>query len=87
MNSAREYRPEVLFRSRSKDGKHWSPDPEKGYGILLGDGSVPWKKVFQAAERAGGVESYIIEQQGGSGYRPMDTVERCLAAFRKLHDY
>jgi sugar phosphate isomerase/epimerase len=67
--------------------KDWSPDPEKGYGIVLGDGSVPWKKVFGAAESAGGVESYIIEQEGGSGYRPMDTVERCLAAFRKLHDY
>jgi sugar phosphate isomerase/epimerase len=66
--------------------KDWSPEPEKGFAVLLGDGSVPWKKVYQAAERAGGVESYLIEQEGGAGYLAMETVERCLIAFRKLHD-
>jgi sugar phosphate isomerase/epimerase len=65
--------------------KEWSPDPGNGYGILLGDGAVPWKRVFQAAESTGGVESYVIEHEGGTGYPPMETVERCLAAFQKLH--
>ena len=63
--------------------KDWSPDPSKGYKVLVGEGSAPWKKIFQAAEKVGGVEYYLIEQEG-SAYPPMETIERCLATFRKL---
>ena len=63
--------------------KDWSPDPSKGYKVLVGEGSAPWKKIFQAAEKVGGVEHYLIEQEG-SAYPPMETIERCLAIFRKL---
>ena len=34
--------------------------------------------------KTGGIEYYLIEQEG-SDYPPLETVERCLAAFRKLH--
>ena len=64
--------------------KDWSKDPAKGYKVLFGDGDSPWKKIFQAAEKKGGVEHYIIEQEG-SAYPSIDTVERCLKAFRKIH--
>jgi sugar phosphate isomerase/epimerase len=64
--------------------KDWSPDPGKGYKVLFGEGAAPWKKIFQAAERTGGIEYYLIEQEG-SAYPPMETVQRCLATFRKLH--
>ena len=64
--------------------KDWAPGPDKGYNVLLGEGVGPWKKIFQAAEKTGGIEYYLIEQEG-SAYSPMETVERCLAAFRKLH--
>jgi len=64
--------------------KDWSKDPAKGYQVLFGDGDSPWKKIFQAAEKKGGVEYYIIEQEG-SAYSSIDTVERCLKAFRKIH--
>jgi sugar phosphate isomerase/epimerase len=63
--------------------KDWSPDPSKGYKVLVGEGSAPWKKIFQAAEKVGGVEYYLIEQEG-SAYPPMETIERCLKTFRKL---
>jgi sugar phosphate isomerase/epimerase len=64
--------------------KDWSKDPAKGYRCLLGEGDSPWKKIFQAAEKKGGVEYYIVEQEG-SAYPSMETAERCYQAFRKLH--
>ena len=64
--------------------KDWSPEAGKGYEVLFGEGVAPWKKIFEAAEATGGIEYYLIEQEG-SAYPPLETVERCLAAFRKLH--
>ncbi len=71
-------------RIRSLHVKDWAPAPEKGYKVLLGEGAAPWKKIFQAAEKTGGAEYYLIEQEG-SAYPPLETAERCLAAFKKLH--
>ncbi|MCC6366956.1 MAG: sugar phosphate isomerase/epimerase [Bryobacterales bacterium] len=64
--------------------KDWSSDSSKGYRVLFGQGVAPWKKIFEAAEKSGGIEYYLIEQEG-SDYPPMDTAARCLAAFRKTH--
>jgi len=69
-------------RIRSLHLKEWSP--EKGYRVLLGEGVGPWKKIFAAAESTGGVEYYLIEQEG-SDYPEMETAKRCLAAYRTLH--
>jgi len=63
--------------------KDWSPDPNIGYRALFGEGAAPWKKIFAAAESKGGVEYYLIEQEG-SAYPPLETVKRCLAAIRKI---
>lgn len=64
--------------------KDWSSDPAKGYEVLLGDGAAPWKQIFEAAESTGGVEYYLVEQEGGA-LSPMETVKRCLENFRKIH--
>jgi len=64
--------------------KDWSPEPGKGYKVLFGEGVAPWKKIFEAAERTGGIEYYLIEQEG-SAYPPLETAKRCLASFQKLH--
>jgi sugar phosphate isomerase/epimerase len=69
-------------RIRSLHCKDWGP--EAGYKVLFGEGAVPWPKVFEAAEKSGGVEFYLIEQEG-SRYPAPETAERCLAAFRKIH--
>jgi sugar phosphate isomerase/epimerase len=69
-------------RIRSLHLKEWSPD--KGYKVLFGEGVAPWKKILAAAESTGGVEFYLIEQEG-SDYPELETAERCLAAFRKMH--
>lgn len=69
-------------RIKSIHLKDWSP--EKGYRVLFGEGVAPWKKIFAAAENVGGVEYYLIEQEG-SDYPELETAERCLVAYRNLH--
>lgn len=71
-------------RIRSMHCKDWAPGPDKGYKVLFGEGAVPWKRVIEAAEKTGGIEYYLIEQEG-SALSPMETAEKCLANFRKLH--
>lgn len=62
--------------------KEWSP--EKGYKVLFGDGKAPWKDIFAAAEKSGGVEFYLVEQEGYD-LPAFETCEKCLANFRKIH--
>ena len=69
-------------RIKSLHLKDWSP--EKGYRVLFGQGVVPWKKVFAAAQSRGGVEYYLIEQEG-SDLPEMETADRCLVAYRDIH--
>jgi sugar phosphate isomerase/epimerase len=68
-------------RIRSLHLKNWSP--QGGYEVLFSEGVAPWKKIFAAAESVGGVEYYLIEQEG-SRYSEMKTAELCLQEYRKL---
>jgi len=68
-------------RIRSMHLKDWSP--EKGYAVLFGEGVAPWKKLLAAAENTGGIEFYLIEQEG-SAYPELETAERCLANYRNM---
>ena len=72
-------------RIRSMHCKEWSPDPGKGYSVLFGEGIAPWKQLFQAAENGGGIEYYLVEQEG-SRFSEMETAQKCLQAFRAAHD-
>jgi len=69
-------------RVKSFHLKDWSPKPEEGYKVLLGEGIGQWKSLAEAAE-ARGVEYYLIEQEG-SRFSPMETAKRCLDNFRRL---
>lgn len=69
-------------RIRSMHCKDWSPDPNKGFRVLFGEGVAQWKKIFDAAEKNGGIEYYLIEQEG-SGLGELDTVAECLKGFRR----
>ncbi len=71
-------------RIRSMHLKDWSSTPGKAYSVLLGEGSVDWKSIFQAAENGGGVEYYLVEQEG-SRFSEMETAQKCLKAFREKH--
>ncbi len=71
-------------RIRSLHLKDWSPDPAKGYSVLFGEGSADWKNIFAAAENGGGVEYYLLEQEG-SRFSELETAQRCLQNFRSQH--
>ncbi|MDE3165278.1 MAG: sugar phosphate isomerase/epimerase [Acidobacteriota bacterium] len=63
--------------------KDWGAGADRGYRVLFGEGDAPWRRIFEAAESKGGVEYYLIEQEG-SRYPAMETAEKCLAAYRKM---
>jgi len=70
-------------RINSLHCKDWAAGEGKGYRVLFGEGDSPWKGIFEAAETVGGVEFYLIEQEG-SRYPAMETAERCLATWKNL---
>jgi len=71
-------------RIRSIHCKEWSRDPAAAYKTLFGEGVADWKGIFSAAESVGGVEYYLVEQEG-SRYSEMETAQRCLQGFRAAH--
>lgn len=70
-------------RIKSLHVKDWSPDPAKGYKVLFGEGVAKWKDIFAAAESVGGVQYYLIEQEG-SRFSELETAQRCLQSYRAL---
>ncbi len=70
-------------RIRSIHCKDWAPGADKGYKVLFGEGVADWKGIFAAAENGGGVEYYLVEQEG-SQYSELETAQRCFRAFRDM---
>jgi sugar phosphate isomerase/epimerase len=73
-------------RIRSMHCKDWAAGEEKdekGYRVLFGEGASPWQKIFAAAEAKGGIENYLIEQEG-SRFSALETAEKCLATYKKM---
>ena len=71
-------------RIHSVHCKDWSRDPAKRYAVLFGEGDADWKGIFAAAESVGGVEYYLVEQEG-SRFPELETARRCLQLFRDQH--
>lgn len=71
-------------RIRSIHCKDWSPESGKGYTVLFGEGVADWKNIFAAAESVGGVEYYLVEQEG-SRFPELETAQKCLQTFRATH--
>jgi sugar phosphate isomerase/epimerase len=64
--------------------KDWAPGEradEKGYRVLFGEGVSPWKEIIVALESVGGVEFYLMEQEG-SRFPEFETAQRCLDAWK-----
>ncbi len=68
-------------RIHSMHLKDWSS--QDGYKVLFGEGAAPWKEIFAAGESEGGVEYYLIEQEG-SRYPELETAQRCLETYRRM---
>jgi sugar phosphate isomerase/epimerase len=71
-------------RIKSVHCKDWAPD--RGYNVAFGEGVAPWKAIFAALERTGGVEYYLIEQETGASHSDgeLGMVRRCLENWRKM---
>lgn len=65
--------------------RDYSSDPKLGDRVLIGEGNTAWKQLIDAAETQGGIECYVIEQEG-SRFAPMETVKRCLDNLRRLRE-
>ena len=66
--------------------KDWAPGTaaeEKAYRVLFGEGVSPWPQILAAAEATGGVEYYLMEQEG-SRYPEFETARRCLENWKTL---
>ena len=72
-------------RIKSMHCKDWAPGegPDKGYQVLTGEGVARWNEIRAAAESVGGVETYLIEQEG-SRFTPFETIEKCLAKWKGM---
>jgi sugar phosphate isomerase/epimerase len=73
-------------RLRSIHLKDWAPGDEKdnkGYRVLFGEGVAPWADILRAAESGGGVEFYLMEQEG-SRYGDLETARICLEKWHAL---
>jgi sugar phosphate isomerase/epimerase len=56
---------------------------DKGYRVLFGEGITPWKELIAAAESVGGIDFYLIEQEG-SRFSAFETAQKCLENWKKL---
>jgi sugar phosphate isomerase/epimerase len=73
-------------RIRSVHLKDWAPGKEadeRSFRVLFGEGVAPWKQILAAAESVGGVEFYLMEQEG-SRYSELETARRCLDTWRGM---
>jgi sugar phosphate isomerase/epimerase len=73
-------------RIRSVHLKDWAPGTEsdnKSYRVLFGEGVAPWNTIVTALENGGGVEYYLMEQEG-SRYGEIDTARRCFERWQAL---
>lgn len=61
--------------------KEWSG--EHGAKVI-GEGLVPWKRVFEACESVAGTQWYIVEHESYEGMTPLEAVERCLKNLRAM---
>ena len=69
-------------RIKSVHCKDWAPG--RGYNVAFGEGDAPWKKIFDAVEKTGGVEYYLVEQEIAGPEGELAMVKRCLDNWKKL---
>jgi sugar phosphate isomerase/epimerase len=71
-------------RIKSVHCKDWGAGQGRGYAVAFGEGDAPWLKIFDAVEKTGGIEYYLIEQEVAGPQGQLAMVEKCLANWRKL---
>jgi sugar phosphate isomerase/epimerase len=61
--------------------KEWSG--EHGAKVI-GEGQIPWQRVFEACETVGGTQWYIVEHESYEGMTPLEAVAACLKNLRAM---
>jgi sugar phosphate isomerase/epimerase len=69
-------------RSLSIHLKEFSATKKK---VLIGEGDVKWKEIFEVCETTGGTQWYIIEEESGE-YPPLEAAEQSLKNYKKLRN-
>jgi len=59
------------------------PNDATGHPPLIGKGTAPWRRIFEAAEGAGGVRFYLVQQEG-SAEPPLEAVKKDLNNLRDI---
>ncbi len=72
-------------RIKSVHCKDWGAGQGRGYTVAFGEGDAPWAKIFDAAERTGGIEYYLVEQEISPPGGQLAMAEKCMANWKKLH--
>lgn len=62
--------------------KDWGAGQNRGYAVAFGEGDVPWKAIFEAAESVGGVQYYLVEQEVSPDQFAM--AKHCMDNWKKL---
>lgn len=62
---------------------HLKEHSQEGKPAIIGEGDVPWRRVFELCETVGGTEWYIVEQEVYA-LPPLECVKRCLENLRKM---
>jgi sugar phosphate isomerase/epimerase len=71
-------------RIQSVHCKDWGAGAGRGYTVAFGEGDAPWLKIFDAVEKTGGIEYYLIEQEQSPAGQQFAMAEKCLANWKKL---
>jgi sugar phosphate isomerase/epimerase len=71
-------------RIKSMHLKDWGAGEGRGYNVAFGEGDVPWKAIFDAAETTGGIEFYLIEQEHAGADGEFAMVKKCLENYKKM---
>lgn len=64
-------------------GRNVSVHLKEANDQIIGEGPIPWDRVFEACENGGGVKWYVVEHEA-AGVSAMDAVEACLRNLRKM---
>ena len=62
------------------DVKEGNGDPSL---CVFGEGITPWKELLAAAESVGGLEYFLIEQEG-SRFSEFETAKKCLENWKRM---
>jgi sugar phosphate isomerase/epimerase len=60
--------------------KEWK---KEGHAII-GEGEVPWPRVFDACEKTGGTQWYVVEHEDDPRMSSLEAVDQCLKALRSM---